>query len=55
MSENRRESDRLLDVRGLKKYFPIEKGILRRVVGHIKAVDDVYLYVNQGETLGISH
>jgi peptide/nickel transport system ATP-binding protein len=43
----------LLNVRNLKKYFPIEKGFLRRVVGHVKAVDNVSLYINEGETLGL--
>ncbi|WP_019413453.1 ABC transporter ATP-binding protein [Paenisporosarcina sp. TG20] len=43
----------LLKVEGLKKYFPIRKGILSRVSGHVKAVDDVSFYVNKGETLGI--
>jgi len=44
---------RLLEVRHLKKYFPIEKGFLRRVTGHVKAVDDVSFFVNAGETLGL--
>ena len=43
----------LLKVEGLKKYFPIKKGLLGRTVGQIKAVDDVSFYVNKGETLGI--
>ena len=43
----------LLTVEHLKKYFPIEKGLLKRVVGHVKAVDDVSLYINEGETLGL--
>ena len=43
----------LLEVKGLKKYFPIQKGLLRRTVGHVKAVDDVNFYVRQGETLGL--
>ena len=43
----------LLKVEGLKKYFPIRKGLLGRVTGHVKAVDDVSFYVNKGETLGI--
>ncbi len=43
----------LLRVEGLKKYFPIRKGLLSRVSGHVKAVDDVSFYVNKGETLGI--
>jgi peptide/nickel transport system ATP-binding protein len=43
----------LLDVRGLRKYFPIAKGLLRRVAGHVRAVDDVSFTVNEGETLGL--
>lgn len=43
----------LLKVEGLKKYFPIRQGILSKVTGHVKAVDDVSFYVNEGETLGI--
>jgi peptide/nickel transport system ATP-binding protein len=43
----------LLEVRNLKKHFPIEKGFLRRVVGHIKAVDGVDFYIKEGETLGL--
>ena len=44
---------RLLDVRGLKKYFPIEEGFLRRVVGHVRAVDHVSLSIAKGRTLGL--
>ncbi len=47
------ERKKLLEVKGLKKYFPIEKGFLRRVVGQIKAVDDVNLYIREGEALGL--
>ncbi|MCY3915110.1 MAG: ATP-binding cassette domain-containing protein [Chloroflexi bacterium] len=43
----------LLKVEGLKKYFPVEKGFLRRVVGQVKAVDDVSLEIQAGETLGL--
>src|SRR5271154_1555733 len=43
----------LLDVRGLRKYFPIAKGLLRRVSGQVRAVDDVSFTVNEGETLGL--
>lgn len=43
----------LLRVSNLKKYFPIKKGILRRTVGHVRAVDDVSFDVYPGETLGI--
>ncbi|MBW1994949.1 MAG: peptide ABC transporter ATP-binding protein, partial [Deltaproteobacteria bacterium] len=35
----------LLDVKNLKKYFPVRKGILKRVVGHVKAVDDIDFFI----------
>ena len=43
----------LLDVRGLRKHFPITRGFFRRVVGHVRAVDDVSFIVRQGEALGL--
>ncbi len=43
----------LLDVKGLKKHFPVRKGILRRVVAQVKAVDGVDMYIKEGETLGL--
>lgn len=46
-------TETLLEVRGLKKYFPIQKGLLRRTVGYVKAVDDVNFYIKTGETLGL--
>ena len=52
MTEQTRDNI-LLDVRGLKKYFPIQRGLLRRTVGYVKAVDDVSFYVREGETLGL--
>lgn len=52
MSE-RETSAMLLEVDSLKKYFPIKKGFLRKVTGQVKAVDDVNLYINEGETLGL--
>jgi peptide/nickel transport system ATP-binding protein len=43
----------LLDVKNLRKYFPITRGLLARTVGHVKAVDGVSLSIREGETLGL--
>jgi oligopeptide/dipeptide ABC transporter ATP-binding protein len=43
----------LLEVKGLQKFFPIRKGILRSVVGHVRAVDDVNFSIRRGETLSL--
>jgi oligopeptide transport system ATP-binding protein len=43
----------LLEVRHVKKYFPIRAGVLQREVAHVHAVDDVSFAVKQGETLGL--
>ena len=47
------DSDLLLEVNDLKMYFPIQKGLLRRTTGYVKAVDGVSLSIKKGETLGI--
>ena len=43
----------LLEVRNLKKYFPIQKGFFRRTIGHVKAVDGIDFHLFEGETLGL--
>jgi microcin C transport system ATP-binding protein len=43
----------VVETQDLKVWFPIKRGVMRRVVGHIKAVDGVSIGVRQGETLGI--
>jgi oligopeptide/dipeptide ABC transporter ATP-binding protein len=43
----------VLEVVNLKMHFPVKKGVLRRTVGHVYAVDDVSLSIGAGETLGL--
>jgi oligopeptide/dipeptide ABC transporter ATP-binding protein len=43
----------LLEIRNLKKYFPVDTGLFSRRRGEVKAVDDVSLTVEEGETLGL--
>ncbi len=43
----------LLEVRDLRKYFPITKGFFNNVVGHVKAVNDVTFDLYEGECLGL--
>lgn len=43
----------ILSARGLKVHFPIKKGILKRTVGHVRAVDGIDLDVHEGETVSI--
>ncbi len=43
----------LLEVKNLRKHFPIRRGLLQRTIGYVKAVDDVSFVLNQGETLSL--
>jgi len=43
----------LIEVRNLKKYFPVKKGVFSRVVAHVRAVDDISFAIAPGETLGL--
>ena len=47
------DQEPLLNVKNLKMHFPIVRGFMRKVVGHVRAVDDVSLFVYPGETLGL--
>jgi peptide/nickel transport system ATP-binding protein len=43
----------VLDVRNLRKHYPIQRGLLGRVAGHVRAVDDVSFTIDRGETLSL--
>ena len=47
------QNNTLLDVKHLKMYFPVTRGLLKKKVAEVKAVDDVSFKVNAGETLGL--
>ncbi|RUT33735.1 dipeptide ABC transporter ATP-binding protein [Paenibacillus zeisoli] len=54
MQEPKMESqENLIEVKHLKKYFPIKAGLFNRVVGNVKAVDDVSISIRKGETFGL--
>ncbi|MFF2091873.1 ABC transporter ATP-binding protein [Paenibacillus sp. NPDC058174] len=50
---NALDSEYLLELHNVKKYFPIRTGLLNRVVGQVKAVDGVSLSIRKGETFGL--
>jgi microcin C transport system ATP-binding protein len=49
----RPEAPVLVETKDLKVWFPVKRGVLRKVVGHIKAVDGVSIALRKGETLGV--
>ncbi len=53
MTDANGASESILDVDGLRVYFPIYKGMLRRVSGYVKAVDRVSFQLGEGETFGL--
>ena len=46
-------AETVLEAQGVRVWFPIQRGLLRRTTGHIKAVDDISLVLKRGETIGI--
>ncbi len=46
-------NDFIVDLRNLKMYFPIYKGLLRRKIGEVKAIDDISFKIRKNETLGL--
>ena len=48
-----KDNKTILNIKGLKTYFPLKKGVLRKTYGYLKAVDDVDLNINEGEVFGL--
>ena len=46
-------SDNVLEVKNLKMYFPVRRGLFRKKVADVKAVDDISFHIREGETLGL--
>jgi peptide/nickel transport system ATP-binding protein len=55
MSEQKdsRQDNVLLEVKNLKKYFPIRKGFFKSLAGYVKAVDGINFFIREGETMGL--
>ncbi|MEE8168221.1 MAG: ATP-binding cassette domain-containing protein [Candidatus Hydrothermarchaeales archaeon] len=53
MRDKDRDRDKLLEIRDVKKYYPVTTGLLSKHAGDITAVEGVSLYVREGETLGL--
>src|SRR5918996_651725 len=54
MSDRSHEaSEYIVSVRNLRRHFPIKEGVLQRVAGHVRAVDDVSFDIRRGETVGL--
>ncbi|MEC8914021.1 MAG: ATP-binding cassette domain-containing protein, partial [Candidatus Thermoplasmatota archaeon] len=53
MTEESRDGEILIEVKGMKKWFPIKGGMLSAVKNYVRAVDGVDLQIKRGETLGI--
>ncbi len=51
MEKNKREV--LLSLNNVKTYFPVKKGIMKKTVGYVKAVDDISIEIYKGETMGL--
>ena len=53
MSVTKTKNENIIEIKNLKKYYPITAGIFQRVIGHIKAVDDVSFVIPRGKTVGL--
>ena len=51
--DNQSVKQPILEIRNLKTWFPIKRGVMARTVGYVKAVDGISIHLNKGETLGL--
>ena len=52
-NKNNGDGRNVVKVRNLKQYFPIKAGLMQRVVGYVKAVDDISFRIERGKTMGL--
>lgn len=52
-NKNSQNNQNVVEVRNLKQYFPIKAGLMQKVVGYVKAVDDVSFRIGRGMTMGL--
>ncbi|GAJ00682.1 unnamed protein product, partial [marine sediment metagenome] len=45
--------EKIIEITDLKKYFSLKKGLFKKKIIHIKALDDISLDINEGETMGL--
>ena len=53
MSSTKTLSENIIEIKNLKKYYPLTSGIMRKVTGVVKAVDDVSFVIPRGKTIGL--
>ncbi|MEL7626793.1 MAG: oligopeptide/dipeptide ABC transporter ATP-binding protein [Anaerolineaceae bacterium] len=51
--ETKKDNRYVIEVKNLKQYFPIKAGLMQKVVGHVKAVDDISFRIERGKTMGL--
>ena len=52
MSATKAKNENIIEIKNLKKYYPLTSGLMRKVTGMVKAVDDVSFVIPKGKTVG---